>query len=168
MGKRLTPEEREARLKAYEEAKAARQAARLEKKKARREAWEKAKASREKRREFEKRGAKAAEECVSTKVSTVNAFPSYPGEVQEGDELGFRFLGMAMSGKLVKISKERNYRIRETESGSEEIEEISGRETYIVLYQIKDSEGTFYPIRKNDILAKKVNGIWIDKFNYSK
>ena len=35
MGKRLTPEEREARIKAYEEAKAARQAARFEKRKER-------------------------------------------------------------------------------------------------------------------------------------
>ena len=35
MGKRLTPEEKEARIKAYEEAKAARQAARFEKRKER-------------------------------------------------------------------------------------------------------------------------------------
>ena len=167
MGKRLTPEEREARIKAYEEAKAARQVARLEKRKARLEAYEKAKVSREKKKEFEKRGAKPAEILDSTRNGQVRAFPSYPGEVQEGDEVGFRFLGMAMSGKLIKILKERNYRVRDTDAETEEIEEeVTGRETYITLHQIQEADGTVYPIRKNDILAKKVDGVWVDKFNY--
>lgn len=158
MGKRLTPEEREARIKAYEEAKAARQAARLEKRKARVEAYEKAKA----KRELEKKGIRPATINENTTVGKVKAFPAYKGNVEEGDEVGFRFLGMAMAGTVEKIVRERNYRIREDDdSVPEELEEDRGVVT--TYYTIKESvDGTFYPIKRNDILAKKINGKWID------
>lgn len=157
MGKRLTPEEREARIKAYEELKMARQAVRLEKRKARAEAYEKAKAKRER----EKKGVKPAETNESSKVGQVKRLPTYKGEVSEGDELGFRWLGMALAGTLVSITKERNYRVRDDGDGEEAFEDRPG--AVITYYHIKDSEGTVYPIRRNDILAKKSNGIWKEK-----
>ena len=160
MGKRLTPEEREARIKAYEEAKAARQAVRLEKRKARVEAYEKAKAAREKRRDFERRGARAVESSESSRVGQVKRFPTYKGEVNAGDEVGFRWIGMALTGKVLRISKERNYRVREDGETEVPVEEKPG--AMIVYYHIKDSDGTFYPIKRNDILAKKINNKWID------
>lgn len=158
MGKRLTPEEREARIKAYEEAKAAKQAARLEKRKARIEAYEKAKA----RREREKKGVRPATVNENTVVGKVKSFPTYKGVVEKGDEVGFRFLGMAMAGTVVDISKERNYRIQE-EDGDMLEEDKEDKGIITTYYVVKESsEGVFYPIKRNDILAKKINGRWID------
>lgn len=156
MAKRLTPEEREARIKAYEEAKAARQAARLEKRKARIEAYEKAKA----RREREKTGIKPATVNESSKAGQVKAFPTYKGEVNIGDEVGFRWIGMAMAGKIEEIMKERNYRVREDDSDVP-IEEKPG--AMVTFYMIREnSDRAVYPIKRNDILAKKINGKWVD------
>ena len=165
MGKRLTPEEKEARLKAYEEAKAEKAAARLERRKARVEAYEKARAERQRKREYEKKGIKPAELNENSKAGQVKKFPTYQGEIKVGDEVGFRFLNMAMSGKLVGIEKTRNYRVRETEEGIVE-EEDTGKNAYINFYQVvENSTGVVYPIKKNDILARKVNNIWYDEFN---
>ena len=157
MGKRLTPEEREARIREYEEAKAARQAARLEKRKARAEAYEKAKIARER----QKRGVKPAEILDSTRAGQVKKFPTYKGNLEVGDEVGFRWIGLAMAGKVLKIEKEQNYRIRDEEDNFEEVEEkVGGLQTYCMVKE--NSEGIVYPIKRNDILAKKVNDKWID------
>ena len=165
MGKRLTLEEKEARLKAYEEAKAAKQAARLEKRKARIEAYEKAKEVRARKRDIEKRGIKAAELSETEQAKNVRTFPPFKGTVKVGDQIGFRFMGLALAGELVEINKERNYRIRLTENGEEELEE--SKEAYVEMYVVKEnSTGVFYPIRKNDILAKKVEEVWVDNYNY--
>lgn len=156
MGKRLTPEEREARIKAYEETKAARQAARLEKRKARAEAVEKIKI----RREREKKGVRPADVPESSRVGQVKRFPTYKGDIGVGDEVGFRWIGMAMAGTVVNIVKERNYRLRDDDSGDIEEGDVGAIMTH---YTIKESsEGIVYPIRRNDILAKKINGKWID------
>ena len=165
MGKRLTPEEKEARLKAYEEAKAEKAAARLEKRKARVEAYEKAKAERKRKKEYEKKGIKPAELSENSKAGQAKRFPTYQGEIEVGDEVGFRFLNIAMAGKLESIERVRNYRVRETEEGLVE-EEDTGKNAFINFYQvIENSTGIVYPIRRNDILARKVNNIWYDEFN---
>lgn len=156
MGKRLTPEEREARIREYEEAKAARQAIRLEKRKARAEAYEKAKIARER----QKRGAKPAEILDSTKVGQVKKFPTYKGNLEVGDEVGFRWIGLAMTGKVLKIEKEQSYRVQDEDSFEEVEEKVGGLQTYCIVKE--NSEGIVYPIKRNDILAKKINGRWID------
>lgn len=153
MGKRLTPEEREARIKAYEEAKAARKAERLEKRKARVEAYEKHK-------ELRKRGIKPAEVLDSTKTGQVKKFPTYKGNIEVGDEVGFRWIGLAMAGKVLKIEKEQNYRVQDEDNPEETEEKVGGLQTYCTVKE--NSEGIVYPIKRNDILAKKVNGRWID------
>ena len=153
MGKRLTPEEREARIRAYEEAKAARQAIRAEKRKARLEAYEKAKAKRER----EKRGAKPKDIPESSKVGFVKSLPPFRGTLEVNDEVGFRFLGMAMSGKITKHINEIHYR------DQVEGEEASPQARRIDVYVIKDSEGTFYPVNKKDIFCKKINNEWKEK-----
>lgn len=154
MGKRLTPEEREARIKAYEEAKAAKQAERLEKRKARIEAYEKRKAARER----EKKGIKPAKED-NTKTGYVKSLPAFKGKLEIGDEVGFRFLGMAMPGRIVNYTNEEDYHdIALEEAGLDRPRR--GRVEY---YTVQDSEGTLYPIKKSDILCKKVNGIWKEK-----
>lgn len=152
MGKRLTPEEREARIKAYEEAKAAKQAARLEKRKARIEACEKRKAARER----EKKGIKPAA-SDNTKNGYIKSLPPFQGKLEVGDEVGFRFLGMAMPGTIVEYTNEVDYHDLNLEEGQ------APRRGRIEYYTVKDSEGTFYPIRKIDILCKKVNGAWKEK-----
>lgn len=165
MGKRLTPEERAARIKEYEEAKATRQAARLEKRKARVEAYEKAKAERAKRKEWEKRGVKPVTVSESSKVGQVKRFPTYKGEVKVGDWVGFRWLGMAMEGKVEEYSKERNYRL-ESDEIAEAIDETRGRGAgFTEFYCIRGTDGSWYPIKRVDILAKKINGRWIDSCN---
>lgn len=155
MGKRLTPEEREARIKAYEEAKAERQAARLERRKARIEAYEKQKAARER----EKKGIKPKTINDSTKVGYVKSLPAFKGKLEIGDEVGFRFLGMAMPGKIVNYTNEADYHDVAVE-GEESTRPLRGRVEY---YTVQDSEGVFYPIKKNDILCKKINGEWKEK-----
>lgn len=153
MGKRLTPEEREARIKAYEEAKAAKQAARLEKRKEKIKLLEERKA----RKEREKKGPKPAKYDENTKTGYVRSLPAFQGKLEIGDEVGFRFLGMAMSGTIVDYTNEMDYHDVNLEEGQ------TPRRGRIEYYTIKDSEGTFYPIRKIDILCKKVNGAWKEK-----
>jgi len=163
MGKRLTPEEREARIREYEKAKADRKAAKLEKRKARIEAYEKAKAERQKKKAWEKRGVRPAAAPDSTRAGQVKNFPTYRGNIELGDEVGFRWIGLALAGKVMEIRKERNYRVRD--DGNGEMEE-KGYETF---YTIKEnSEKTVYPVRRINILAKKVNGVWIDEFSKKK
>ena len=152
MGKRLTPEEREARIKAYEEVKAAKQAARLEKRKEKVKLLEERKA----RKEREKKGIKPAT-SDSTKNGYIKSLPAFQGKLEIGDEVGFRFLGMAMSGTIVDYTNEVDYHDADLEEGQ------TPRRGRIEYYTIKDSEGTFYPIRKIDILCKKVNGAWKEK-----
>lgn len=149
MGKRLTPEEKEARIKAYEEAKAARQAARFEKRKERIRLLEERKAKRER----EKRGIRPKDSGENTKTGYVKNLPPFKGKLNVGDEVGFRFLGMAIPGKIVDHRVEEHYRDIDTEGNARKTE----------IYMIKAEDGTFYPIRKNDILCKKVNGVWKEK-----
>lgn len=153
MGKRLTPEEREARIKAYEEAKAARQAARQEKKLARIKAYEEAKAKRER----EKRGPRPKESTDSTKVGYVKSLPPFKGKLEIGDEVGFRFLGMAIPGKIVDYTNEADYH---DEALGESEQPRRGR---IEFYTIKGSDETLYPISKKDIFCKKIDGQWKEK-----
>lgn len=153
-GKRLTPEEREARLKAYEEAKAAKQAARFEKRKERVKLLEERKA----RREREKKGIAPKECSENSRVGYVKSLPPFQGKLGIGDEVGFRFLGMAMSGKVVDYTNELDY--HDEALGEESTRPRRGRIEY---YTIRDSEGTFYPIKRNDIFCKKVNGVWKEK-----
>lgn len=155
MGKRLTEEERQARIKAYEEAKAARQAERQEKRLARIKAYEEQKA----RREREKRGIRPKDVNDSTKVGYVKNLPPFKGSLEVGDEVGFRFLGMAMPGKIVRYTNEADYHDVAIE-GEEVTRPLRGRIEY---YSVQDSEGVVYPIKKNDILCKKVNGTWKEK-----
>lgn len=153
MGKRLTPEEREARIKAYEEAKAAKQAARAAKRLERVKALEERKAKRER----EKKGPKPKEYGESTKVGYVKSLPPFKGKLEIGDEVGFRFLGMAMPGTIVDYTNEMDYHDTNLEEGQ------IPRRSRIEYYTIKDSEGTFYPIKKIDIFCKKINGVWKEK-----
>ena len=165
MGKRLTPEERAARIKEYEEAKAARQAARLEKRKARIEAYEKVKAGRAKKKEWEKRGARPVDVPESGKQGAVRRFPTYRGEVKIGDWVGFRWLGMAMEGEIKNYSKERNYKL-DSDEIAEAVDETQGRGAgFTEFYSIKSTDGSRYPIKRVDILAKKVDNRWIDNCN---
>lgn len=158
MGKRLTQEEREARIKAYEEAKAARAAERLEKRKARIEAYEKRKAAKER----EKKGIKPVKYAENSKVAYVQNLPPFKGTINVGDEVGFRFLGMAMAGVVTKFTSETHYRdVALEEEGDKAAAGVAPRK--VEFYSVKDSEGTFYPIKKNDIFCKKVNGIWKEK-----
>lgn len=165
MGKRLTPEERAARIKEYEEAKAAKQAARLEKRKARIEAYEKVKAERTRKREWEKRGVKPVSTSESSKVGRVKGFPTYKGEVKVGDWVGFRWLGIAMEGEVKNHLKERNYKL-ESDEIAEAFDETRGKGAgFTEFYYIRCTDGFWYPIRRNDILAKKINSRWIDSCN---
>lgn len=165
MGKRLTPEEREARIKAYEEAKAARKEERLAKRKARVEAYEKAKAERAKKKEFEKRGFKPVATKESGKVAQVSKFPIYKGKISVGDEVGFRWLGTARAGVVKNYSRERNYRIQ-SDDEAEAIQTTRGAGGFEEFYDILDTSENFtYPIRRKDILAKKINGKWHDSTN---
>ena len=150
MGKRLTPEEREARIKAYEEAKAAKAAARQEKRLARIKAYEERKA----KREQEKKGPKPVNCPETSKVGYVKSLPPFRGQVNVGDEVGFRFLGMAMSGKVVSHTKEADYHDTNLEEG-----QVSRRGIQ-EFYTVKGFDGTFYPIRRNSIFCKKVNNEW--------
>ena len=152
MGKRLTPEEREARIKAYEEAKAERAAARLEKRKERVKLLEERKAKRER----EKRGIKP-KESDNSKASIIKNLPPFQGKLEVGDEVGFRFLGMGISGEIVAYTNEEDYHDLNLEEGQ------ALRRGRIEFYTVKDSEGTFYPIKKSNIFCKKINGIWKDR-----
>lgn len=156
MGKRLSPEEREARIRKYEELRAAKQAVREEKRKARLEAYEKAKADRVKKREREKKGIAAAE-VKEGSAGYVRSLPAFKGKLEVGDEVGFRFLGMAMRGDIVEYTNEKHYK---DEALGEEATPIRGN---IEFYTIKGADGTFYPIKKSDILCKRVNGVWKEK-----
>lgn len=155
MGKRLTPEERQARIKAYEEAKAARQAARLEKRKARIEAYEKAKA----KREYEKKGVRPKDVPESSKVGYVKSLPPFKGHLEVGDEVGFRFLGMAMSGTVVKYVNEADYHDVD-DNGNVVANPTRGR---VEFFTIKVSDGTFYPVKRSNIFCKKINNEWKEK-----
>lgn len=154
MGKRLTPEEREARIKAYEEAKAAKQAARAAKRLERAKVLEERKAKRER----EKKGPKPKEYNDSTKVGYVKSLPPFKGKLEVGDEVGFRFLGMAMPGKIIEYQNEVDYH---DDANLEEGQEP--RRGRLEFYIIKGPENTVYPIKKTDILCKKVNGVWKEK-----
>lgn len=162
MGKRLTPEERQARIQAYEEAKAARAAERAEKRKARLEAYEK----RLKKREFEKRGVKPVAVVETGPVATVKHFPTYRGKVEVGDEVGFRWLGTARAGIIVDYTRERRYKIQSDEE-AEAVEKTGGAGSgFNEFYTIKDnSDGFKYPIQRQNILAKKINNKWYDSTN---
>lgn len=160
MGKRLTPEEREARIKAYEEAKAEKQAAREEKRKARLEAYEKAKEERAAKREREKKGISAAKQVTSKANSYVRNLPAFQGKLEIGDTVGFRFLGLAMAGTITAYTNEEDYHDVALEEAADTVRPRRGR---VEFYTVKDSEGTFYPIKKIDILCKKVNGVWKEK-----
>lgn len=156
MGKRLTPEEREARIRAYEEAKAARQAARAEKRKARIEAYEKAKA----KREHERRGVKPKDIPESSKVGYVKSLPAFRGPLEVGDEVGFRFLGMAMSGKIIKYSNEVDY--HDLNENGEVVD--NPRRGRVEFFTVKETfTGTLYPIKRNNIFCKKINNEWKEK-----
>lgn len=152
MGKRLTPEEREARIKAYEEAKAARQAERLEKRKARIKALE----ERKLKKERERKGPKPVYD-ENSKAGYVRSLPAFKGKLEVGDEVGFRFLGMAMSGVITEYTNIADYHDDNLEEGQ------LPRRARIEYYTVKESDGTFYPIKKIDILCKKVNGLWKEK-----
>lgn len=157
MGKRLTPEEREARIQAYEAARAEKQAAKEEKRKARLEAYEKAKADRAAKREREKKGIFAAKQIGSKSNNLVRNLPSFQGKLEIGDTVGFRFLGLAMSGKIVEYTNEEDYHDAALDEAGDMTRARRGR---IEFYTVQDSEGTFYPIKKIDILCKKVDGLW--------
>lgn len=157
MGKRLTPEEREARIQAYEAARAEKQAAREEKRKARLEAYEKAKADRAAKREREKKGIKAAKINENSATGYVRRLPAFKGKLNIGDEVGFRFLGMAIPGTITDFTSEKHYK---DEALGEDAVPTRG---LIEFYTVQGPDGTFYPIKKNDILCKKVNGTWKEK-----
>lgn len=156
MGKRLTPEEREARIKAYNDLRAQKQAERLKKRKERAEAYEKLKAERQRKKEWNKRGPAPSESEPSGKVARVKAFPSYRGKVEVGDWVGFRWIGIAREGEVIKHTKEAHYR-------DESLPNDSEAKRFIELWHVRGkNEDTVYPISKENLLAKKVNGVWQD------
>lgn len=135
MGKRLTPEEKEARLKAYQEAKAAKQKAREERKKAQQ--------SRKERKYL-----KPAEYPESSVVGYIKGLPAFHGKIEPEDQVRFRFLGMLLEGRVTK------------HVGKEKLTYEGQQEYYAIL---DESEGVVYPIKKNDILFKKINDEWKEK-----
>lgn len=160
MGKRLTPEEKAARIKAWEEAKAAKKAAREEKRKARLEAIEKARAERKaKKRDT---GRAVDKLPVSKRVQEIKALPTYKGKVEIGDRVGYRFLNMLLTGTIKSYKKERNYRIQD----DNDVERIAiararGNEFYESYSVTCDTEpGIVYPVKRLDILAKWDQDHW--------
>lgn len=135
MGKRLTPEEKEARLKAYQEAKAAKQKAREERKKAQQ--------SRKERKYL-----KAAEYPESSIVGYIKGLPAFKGKIEPNDRVKFRFLGMLLEGKVIKYV------------GKDKVVYEGQQEYYSIL---DESEGVYYPTKKHDILFKNINGEWKEK-----
>lgn len=162
MGKRLTPEEKAARIKAWEEAKAAKKAQREERKKARLEAYEKAKAERKSRKR--ELGRAIDRIPVSKKVLEIKALPTYEGHIQEGDRVGYRFLNMLFSGTVIKYRKERNYRIQDDDDVLNiEKARIRGNEFYESYTISCDQEkGVLYPVNRRDILAKWDKDHWVE------
>lgn len=163
MGKRLTPEEKVARLEAWAKAKAERKAAREEKRKARLEAYEKAKAE----RKAKKRDTKSALDKipVSQRVLEIRTMKPYEGHVEVGDRVCYRFLSMVFAGTIKDYKKERNYRIQ----GDHDEERIAqararGNEWY-ESYSVTDERepGVIYPVRRNDILAKWDGADWQER-----
>ena len=153
---RRTREEIEAARKAYEEERARKKAEREAKRKARIEAYEK----RRELREQKKRGVRPATAHESSAVGQVQRQAAFQGKVEKGDLVAFRFLGMMLAGYVVEHVQEKHF--RNVVEGEEE--QGMGRFQDIDYYTVKEyHDGTMYPVRKNNILAKKVGKTWKEK-----
>ena len=156
MRHKRSKEEIEAARKAYEEEKAKKKAEREAKRKARIEAYEKRKELREQKR----RGVRPATAHESSTVGQVQRQAAFRGKIEKGDLVAFRFLGMMLAGYVLDHVQEKNY--KNVVEGDEE--QGVGRYQDIDYYSVRDYHSdTIYPVRKNNILAKKVGEIWKEK-----
>lgn len=152
-----TKEVIEAARQAWEAEKARRQEERLKKRQARIEAYEKQKALREQK----KRGVRPAAAHESSVVGQVQRQAAFRGKVSVGDLVAFRFLGMMYAGSVLDHVQEKNYKNLAEEN---DCQQGTGRFQDIDYYTVKEyHSGTLYPVRKNNILAKKVGEIWKEK-----
>lgn len=151
MGKRLSPEQREARLKAVLDRKAEREAKRRER--------EEERQRRIREREIRRKARRGPVEANSS--DPVKSLSPFVGTIKEGDEVGFRWLGMVFGGKVVSISREQAYRQVEGMEDKESEEEV-GVGT-IVYYECQTSNGNIYPALRKDIVCKKISGIWKER-----
>lgn len=150
MGKRLSPEEKEARLKAYMD----RKAEKIAKRKARLEEIER----RRKEREIRKKARRGPAEVSTDPIKLMKPFE---GSVKKGDEVGFRWLGMVFGGIVTEISKEQAFRQMEGLDENEGTQEVGvGTVTY---YECTTKNGNIYPVTKKDIVLKKINAQWQTK-----
>lgn len=150
MGKRLSPEEKEARLKAYME----RKQEKLAKRKARLEEIER----RKREREIRKKARRGPAEVSTDPIKLMKPFE---GSIKKGDEVGFRWLGMVFGGIITDISKEQAFRQVEGVEENESAEEVGvGTITY---YDCTTKNGNIYPVTRKDIVLKKVNNQWQTK-----
>lgn len=153
MGKRLSPEEKEARLKAYMEHKAEKAA----KRKARLEEIER----RRKERELRKKAKRGPTEVS---VDPIRLLKPFEGDIKVGDTVAFRWPGFHLlyPGVVENISKEQAFRVIE---GMEEAEENEVAAGYLMFYEVKAKDGCIYTVLKNDIKLKKINNKWQAKLN---
>lgn len=151
MGKRLSPEEKEARLKAYMEHKAEK----LAKRKARLEEIER----RRKEREIRK---KAKRGPVEVSTDPIKLMKPFEGEVKIGDEMAFRWPGMSLlcPGIVEKVSREQAFRVLEDMEEAEEGEMVTG---YVTFYEMRHKDGCVYPVTRKDLILKRINGKWKTK-----
>lgn len=152
MGKRLSPEEKEARLKAYMD----RKAERLAKRKARLEEIERRKKERELRK-------KARRGPVENANDPIKALKPFEGDIKVGDTVAIRWPGFHLlyPGEVTGISRDQAFRVMEGMEEAEEENEVAIG--FITFYEVTAKDGCIYPVTKKDVILKKVNGEWTNK-----